>query len=143
MRHFILTSTAFTGSIEYKYCQEGYLIWFMYNASMSIDARHYVLTKMPLNIRGFEDLLGKSKTLQVEEVQVDLSFDAFWEAYSHKINKKRCVPIYNKLSTDKRMKCIQSIAPYKKYLNRTNYRNPTDPENYLRKEMYLNDWNKL
>lgn len=111
MRHFILTSTSFTGSTEYKYCEAGYLIWFRYDAIMTKEQREWLLSHMPLTIRGFEDVVGKSKTLKVEEVQVDLSFEAFWEAYSHKINKKRCVPIYNKLSTDKRMKCIQSIVP--------------------------------
>lgn len=143
MKHFVLTSTAFAGNIEYKYCDEGYLIWFSYQATMSSTQRDYALTKMPLTISGFEALIGNSKTLKVEEIQLDLSFDAFWEAYGNKINKKRCQPLFEKLNTDNRLLCIKSIASYKRYLNKTNFRNPVDPENYLRKEMYLNDWNKL
>lgn len=143
MRHFILTSTSFTGSLEYKYCDNGYLIWFQYNALASDSQRNWLLSNMPLTVSGFNEVVSKAKSFKVEEIQLDLSFDAFWEQYGHKINKKRCLPLYNKLSTEKRMQCIKSIVPYKRYLARTNYRNKTDPENYLRKEMYLNDWNKL
>lgn len=143
MKHYILTSPKFAGSIEYKYCDEGYLTWFSYQATMSSKQREYALTKMPLTINGFQDLIGNSDTLKVEEILLDFSFDAFWESYANKINRKRCEPIYNKLTNEKKLQCIKSIASYKRYLRKTNFRNEVDPENYLKREMYLNDWNKL
>lgn len=143
MRHFVVTSTAFSGHIEYKFCDEGYLVEFIYQATMTAKQRDYALTKMPLTIQGFEELKGNSTTIKVEEVLQDLSFDAFWELYNNKINKKRCVPLYDKLNIEKRRLCIQSIPNYMVYLKKTNFRNQADPETYLRKEMYLNNWQKL
>ncbi len=143
MRHFILTSTSFTGSVEYKYCDEGYLVWFNYQATMTGTQRDKILIKMPLTIRGFEDLVALSKSLKVEEVAEDITFDAFWAAYGHKVNRQRCIPLFDKLSTENRRKCIRSVAPYLKYLARTNFRSKADPETYLRKQMYLNEWSKL
>lgn len=143
MKHFILTSTAFTGSIEYKYCEDGYLISYKYDATMSQKQREFILRKMPLTIHGFQDLIGKSKTLNVEEVQTDMSFDNFWNLYDKKINRKRCMPIWDKLSDADKLKCLNSIAQYIKYLHRTGYRDQKDPDGYLRDRLFETEWNKI
>lgn len=143
MKHYILTSSKFAGSVQYKYCDEGFLVWFQYDAAMSDAQRIYTLQKMPLTLQGFQDLMGTSKTVKIEEVMPDLSFDAFWNAYDKKINRKRCEPLWNKLKDHERMQCLKSIPQYVKYLTRTNYRAKKDPDGYLRDRLFETEWHRL
>lgn len=143
MRHYILTSSAFAGYIEYKFSDDSFLISFRYEANMTDQQRIKILTMMPLTIRGFEDLVAVSKTLKVEEVKQDLSFEAFWNAYDKKINRKRCEPLWNKLKDPERLICLNNIPIYKRYLQRTNFRAQKDPDGYLRDRLFETEWNKI
>ncbi|MCZ2129290.1 MAG: hypothetical protein LC109_03385 [Bacteroidia bacterium] len=143
MRHFILTSTSFTGQIEYKYCNEGYLISFKNEAALSAVQREKILVKMPLTIAGFNNLIAISKTLTVQEIEQDLGFDSFWNLYDKKINRKRCEPLWNKLKDADRLRCMQNIPVYKRYLQRTNFRAQKDPDGYLRDRLFETEWNKI
>jgi hypothetical protein len=143
MRHFILTSTNFTGQVEYKFSDDSYLISFKYEANMTDQQRVQLLKLMPLTVRGFEDLVAAGKTLKVEEVQQSLDFDAFWNAYDKKINRKRCQPLWDKLSNADKLRCLHSIPPYKRYLHRTNFRAQKDPDGYLRDRLFETEWKKL
>ncbi len=143
MKHFILTSTQFEGQVVYKYDTDGYLVYFSYEADMSQAQREHVLRKMPLTLQGFHDLLGKSKTASIEEVPQSLDFDTFWEAYGHKVKRKRCEPLWKKMSEAERMQCMKSIPVYIRYLGRSGYRGKKDPDGYLRDRMWETDWNKI
>lgn len=142
MKHYILTSSKFDGQIVYKYDAAGYLVYFSYEAEMNEEQRTWALTKMPLTASGFTDMVGKSTTVKVQEIKQDLGFDAFWEAYDHKLNRKRCEPLWNKMNEKNRLLCLNSIRAYNKYLERTGIRKK-DPEGYLKNEMYHNDYHKL
>lgn len=143
MKHFILTSPQFTGSVTYKYCDAGYLIYFSYDATMRDDQREHVLVKMPLTLAGFNEVIGKSKTAKIEEVPEDISFDAFWEAYGKKINRKRSEPLYNKLSDADKMLCMRCLPQYDKYLARTGFRAKKDPDGFLRDRFFETNFNTL
>lgn len=142
MRHFILTSSKFSGQVSYKYCDSGYLIEFRYEATMNDQQRNWLLSKMPLTIAGFEALIANSDTVKVEEVMLDLSFESFWKTYPHKRNPQRCKPLWEKMSEKNKLQCLQSIEPYKRYVQRRGIAHK-DPEGYLRGQEYLNDFNKL
>lgn len=79
----------------------------------------------------------------LEMVPTDLSFDAFWKAYNKKINRKRCEPLWKKMSDAERVECLMNIPKYHAFLKRFPTRGKLDPESYLRKGAYQNDWSKI
>jgi hypothetical protein len=141
MKHFILTSTKFTGQLEYKYDTLGYLIYFEYNATMTLEQQKYILQKMPLALANLRELVQGNSTVSIVEVPADISFEYFWKKYNNKVNRKRAEPLYNKLSDKTKLAVLDSIDPYLRYLFRTGYRGQKDPDGYLRDEMYKTDWN--
>lgn len=48
----------------------------------------------------------------------DLSFDAFWNAYNHKIKKVVSEKAWNRLSKKDRMEAIKGVKPYDNFLKR-------------------------
>jgi hypothetical protein len=142
MKHYILTSPNFKGQISYKFSDDGYLTYFYYEATMNEKQRDWLLTKMPLTIRGFEDMVSSSAVVKIQEVKIGLEFEDFWNTYPHKRNKHRCEPLWDKMNDKHRLQCLLSLEPYKRYLERTRIRHK-DPEGYLRGKEFLNDWNKL
>ena len=150
MKKYVLTSDMFTGQVTFGYNENGYLVYYN-NESDWTDTqfdwfyRVHIDTEsiwLPLFSTNIQVLSQKIKG-KLTEVPPDLSFEAFWNAYGRKINRKRSEDIYKKLSDAKRLKCILSIKPYLDYLSRVKWRNQADPDTYLRQEMYDSNWNQL
>ncbi|MBS4064199.1 MAG: hypothetical protein KGZ74_06540 [Chitinophagaceae bacterium] len=138
---YTLTSPKFTGKLVFGYTN-GLLTHFECAAQMKEEGYKWILENFPLvpsTLKKMADAIpGK-----MEVVPEDLSFDAFWNAYGKKANRHRCEPLWNKLSDADRIECLSSIKPYDSYLKRVNYRAKLDPENYLKKEAFRNNWNQL
>jgi hypothetical protein len=69
-----------------------------------------------------------------------LHYDMFWKAYNKKINNKRCIQLWNKMSKTKQVKAYYGITQYDKFLSKEDWRTKADPETYLRNEMFYNEW---
>lgn len=148
MRKFSITSQEFEGEIFVEYNEFGVLDYFdarltKFNGA-AIGA---LLNKLPKDIsknpkKTLQDFLD-SLTKKVHMAECSATFDAFWEAYGKKINKKRTEKLWNKLSEKNKLAAIRSIAQYDRFLK---YKEPgrakADPETYLRNEMFFNEWNK-
>lgn len=143
MKHFILTSSQFEGSVSFKYDEAGYLVWFHYMAEMDNQKREYLLSHLPLTLSGFDYLVKKSPTAKIEEVPEDLSFEAFWNAYDMKHNRKRCEPLWNRLSESDKLRCIKSIARYNAYLKRVGWIGKKHPDGYLSNRYFETEWDKM
>jgi hypothetical protein len=57
-----------------------------------------------------------TKVFTVEKSVADLSFDALWKLYDHKIAKFHAEKAFEKLKEEAVIKCFLSIPLYKKYL---------------------------
>lgn len=144
MRKFVLTSSLFAGSVTFGFNESGWLVLLNNEAEFN-DVQYKWLFedhRFPKRIEAVTVLASLIKG-KLEEVPPDISFDAFWNAYGRKVNRKRCEGLYKKMSDAQRLKCVLSIQPYLSYLARVKWRNQADPDTYLRQEMYDSDWNRL
>lgn len=57
-----------------------------------------------------------TKVFEIEKSVADLSFDALWKLYDHKIAKFHAERAFEKLKEEAIIKCFVSIPIYKKYL---------------------------
>jgi hypothetical protein len=57
-----------------------------------------------------------TKVFVVEKSVADLSFDALWKMYDHKIAKFHAEKAFSKLKEEAKIKCFLSIPKYLKYL---------------------------
>lgn len=138
---YILKSKSFTGSVIFGYKND--MLCLFNNESEMIDEQiKWLLPNLPLSKSCLADFQKKVKG-SVEIVPPDTSFGAFWESYGKKINKKRCMPLWNKLKESDRIMCLMSLTSYDGYLKRANGRAKLDPENYLKRESYHTNWNTI
>lgn len=87
--------------------------------------------------------LSSTANFKITEIPADLTFERFWNTYDHKINKKRCIPLYNKLSDADKFLAITKIKDYKSYLSWQQWRGTLDPEKWLRDRQFETEWKKL
>jgi len=139
-KKFLLTSINFEGQITFGYNDEGYLVYYLNESDQSEMQLRNFLALLPRVEEEFYKITN-IPTVTVVKVPIDLSFDRFWEIQLKKINKLRCIPIYNKLKDKDRIDAIAQYVPYTVYCNK-NSRGIVDPENYLKKEYFKNDWKK-
>lgn len=140
MKKYILTSPRFNGSVTFGYDEADNLV-FYHNESDNEAVVMWLKRNLPTNEAEL-NALQKRIEGSIKEVPPDLTFDTFWSKYDKKINRKRCEPMWKKLSDAEKTQAISNIKPYEQYLGRTGYRGKADPENYLRRELYATDWKK-
>lgn len=140
MRRFLITSPSFTGEAEIVFDDNGRLIRFdVGKTNMPVSLVRGFKERIPAFINELE-MAFKGLRVTIVEVDFEINFDMWWEKYDKKINRKRCVPIWNKLNKSKQIKAYFGIEAYEKFLARINWRSKADPETYLRSEMFENEW---
>lgn len=90
-----------------------------------------------------QSLAPLAEKFTIVEIPADLSFDRFWEVYNHKVNRKRCLPLYAKLEDSDKFLAIIKIKDYRAYLSRVQWRSAVDPERWLRDRMFETEWKKI
>lgn len=141
MNKYLLTSKAFVGSVVFGY-RDGILTLFENDTEMTYEQIKWCAEHLPTHEEQLEELRRVIKG-SIQEVPPATDFDTFWQTYGKKINKKRCEPLWKKLTEADRALAIMSVRAYDGYLKRSNGRAKMDPENYLRKESFRNEWNSL
>ena len=137
---YILKHSKITGKVVFGYAG-GQLRFFEDESDMSMDQLVKIFNKLPLNIERLKEVATKiGGALQV--IPTDLTFLKFWNAYKKKINRYRAEPLWKKLSDADKAECIMSIPAYESFLIRSP-RGKLDPENYLKKRSWENNWNSL
>lgn len=143
MKKLILTSQNIVGEIQVLYGVDMKLVMFdLMNADLNEDQIDYFKKKAPIfftNRQEFKKAFN-SDALEVMEVEFEVTFDMFYEAYPKKVNKYRCEPLWNKFSESMKIKAYAGVARYKRHLAEESWRAVLDPENYLKKKAWLNDW---
>lgn len=139
MRRFLLSSKKFTGTAELVYHTSGHLMLLdLSKAKMDTETiRHFKAAVSP-----HIDTLTERFTADVTVVEAafEITFEMFWNAYDLKIHRKRCEAIWERMSVDKKVAAWMGVQAYDAYLQSTGYRKKADPENYLKKEYWLNEW---
>jgi len=75
------------------------------------------------------------KNFKIEVGKPDLSFDAFWESYNHKIKKSMSETAWKRLSQKDQMSAIAYIPTYDKYLHRKHVAKAA-PSSYLNQKYW-------
>lgn len=140
MKKYVLTSPSFAGSVELGYDFNGHLVFYSYAAEMSEKQLQWFLPRLPKNEVELNGLKAVVKG-ELKEVPADLSFDAFWDKYDKKINRKRCEPIWKKLTDAQKMQALMNVPAYDSYLQRTGI-GKAHPDNYLTREYFSVDWRR-
>ncbi|MDM8176863.1 hypothetical protein QT327_21350 [Olivibacter sp. 47] len=141
MKKFVLTSPKFMGSIQFWYNEIDLLINYTNETDLDETGHKWMLGNLPEHLSMLDGLKAKIKG-NINELPPDLTFEAFYEPYSHKVQKKRALALWNKMNDESKLAAIFSVKPYLAYLQRVKWRNQADPDTYLRNAMYETDWNK-
>lgn len=142
MKKLILTSPGFNGEVELLYGTDGMLVLIdMQNADLNAAQVRYLKTASPIFYEkdSFKAAF-RSDTLVVTEGDYKVTFDMFYNEYGVKRNRDRCEKIWAKMSEVERVKAYAGIKPYKRHLTLNTWKTQADPENYLKKKFWLNDW---
>ncbi len=141
MKKIILTSPNFTGNVVFAYNEQGILVIYHNESDMDEKALRWLLKYLPNDVEGLKALSSKI-TGRLEEVPADVSFDAFWNLYDKKVNRKRSEPMFKKLTDEEKLQCVVAVKPYKRYCS-NNGRGIADPEKYINQRYFETDWRNL
>lgn len=84
---------------------------------------------------------GKLPEFKLTEIQPDLSFNAFWDKYAHKVgNKKRVEKLWNGLSEPEKAAVFPAIKRYNFYLANRPGMQRTYPETFLSQRRWENEY---
>jgi hypothetical protein len=142
MRRFILTNTnRFSGIVDLLYNEHGTLCLVdLRNADIDEQTIKLLVHNLPATFKELSQGKGFGKDTAVVEADYEITFEMFWNSYGKKINRKRCEPLFYKLSKEKQIKAVHGIHAYNKYLTKESWRTKLDPETYLRNESWESEW---
>ncbi|AYD48220.1 hypothetical protein [Arachidicoccus soli] len=142
IKRFLITSKNFFGHVEVAYgINEMVSVIDFSDCSMLPNQRQPFKEAVPVLFSAFEDFV-KQYNLTAVEAEYEVSFNDFWNGYGKKINKKRCEPIWKKMSKTEQVLCVTGLPAYHRYRQRLN-KWQYDPDTYLKDKMWENEWNKL
>ena len=142
MKRFIVTSSSWIGEAEIVYNDNGLLVKLSFD-NCTIPAHEKVVSGFkaitPVLMGDLQTAFAHTKATVVE-ADFEVTFDMFWKAYNHKINKVRTLPLWNKLSKTDQVKAYYGIAAYDKYLKKESWMGKQLPENYIRNKSWENEY---
>lgn len=107
-----LTSTAFTGYVEFQFNDQDLLIKMEIHAALSEQQQVYLLRHMPREITELQAM--KSPTVSITEMKQDVTFDMFWIRYDDRMSssKKRTMAKWDKMTPADRARAYWYIPTY-------------------------------
>lgn len=145
MRKFIITSPNYTGEAHVIYGLDNSLITLDYSrAELTVNQAQLMKDAVPVVFYP-QSFLESFQNLPVTVVEgtYELTFDMFWDKYDHKINRKRCEPLWEKLGKTKQVKAYHGITPYDNHLALNKWKTKANPETFLKEEYWETDWSKV
>jgi hypothetical protein len=142
MKKYIITSPKFTGHVDVLYGLDAKLLQIDFSKSdLSEQQIIYFKEKLPVFYsENFLSSFGTKNLLQVIEEGYRVSFEEFWERYDKKINKLRTQAAWNKLSEADQANAFFKLPNYERHLALNTWLNKLDPENYIKKRAWENQW---
>lgn len=141
MHKIIITSTSFTGEVYVLYGPERQLLTIDFkHAEISDNNKHFIKSKCPCLLdKDFPQCFTGAPLTFTREGQT-IEFDQFWDAYAYKVNRLRAYKEWNKLKPPDKMKAFYGIVKYDKHLKENTWKNKADPENYIKKKYWENEY---
>jgi hypothetical protein len=130
-KSYALRSSQFSGHLIFAYDEEGRLTEFRLEAGLSAQQHQYLLDAFPATLGLLLALCNSSKTLRLEALPEDLSFDRFWDAYDYKVARRKAEALWARLSQGERKMALDGIKPYDNWVLKKNLAK-CYPETYLR-----------
>lgn len=141
MTQYFITHSSYTGEIKVVYNQDKLLDGFDCSSTNLSERRRAIFKEViPVRIEDLEGIKEVIKGCHIIAEELEISFDMFWNKYDKKINRKRCEPLWRKLSKAKQYAAYNGIAAYNRYLHSTGFRGKQDPDNYLRNETWTSEF---
>lgn len=141
MRRFLITSPKFEGTAE-VFFNTAEILCRIDCLSTNMDAETIRAFKKAIPATIQELITGSNfdRSTTIVEAGYRMTFEEFWKKYNKKINKARCIPIYDKLNDADTVLCCNGIDQYDKFLAKVRVRQKLDPENWLKQRAWENDW---
>jgi hypothetical protein len=139
MRQFVLKSSSGNECV-FGFNEGNLLVVFRADEEMANDALDWLHANMPYYRMALYTLAEKHG-FEVTELAIDLSFEAFWEAYKYKVgNKSRVVKAWDKLSDADKVKVLDSLGKYKRWLQIHPTIEKAFPETYLNQRRFESEF---
>ena len=85
-------------------------------------------------IKGWQQRLKKN--FEVTVGLVDITFDAFWQAYRHRPRKAETQDYWKKMKESDKIKALSGLRGYDNFLRLESWRTKIDAIRYLKKRIY-------
>lgn len=139
MKLFLITSPRYNGSAEVLYTETGVLCKIdCMQTDMDAATINAFKKCVACHIEKLTEGFG-SDTIVVEG-NYEVSFEMFWKAYNKKINKFRCIKLWEKMEKTMQVRAYFGVSEYAKYLKKESWRTKADPETYLRNQYWDNEY---
>lgn len=138
MKRYRFTSKQFGGHILFAYTDSGQCASVEFNTELNTEQIEYFARNFPMQHTGLEAIAGR--TGKIELIEADLSFENFWNTYAVKINRKRAMPLWERLSRADRAACFAALPRYRYYCQTRGIAR-ANPENYLRDRRWEDELN--
>jgi len=117
---------------------DGLISLFEISGDYTADQHRFVMGNIPIVIDGIKRF-DKSK-FTIEEVPMDLSWEYFWDAYGHKVGKKKMAEsAWTKLDDATRIKVLISLPRYDAHLKATGIQK-AHATTFINQEYYDNEY---
>lgn len=142
MKKFIITSDVFAGEVHVVYDADNKFgaVDFL-SAEISGEQIEWVYSRIPI-VYTPESFAARfnATNITITEQGFEVTFDMFWEKYGLKLNRKRCMGLWEKLSAGKKLKAYYGITAYNNHLAHFAWQSKANPDRYLRDEYWENEW---
>ncbi len=137
--NYLITNKQTGTNVLFKYDKNGSCVFYEFQGELTpADKMQFLFDRFPFTLSRLEKwkMLKYVKVIQVSE---DISFTIFWNKYANKVgNKQRAMRLWDALPDAEKMKAIENIRTYNKYL----FMNPNvqklNPETYLNQQRWNN-----
>jgi hypothetical protein len=140
MNRYLITSSHYTGEVELVFDTTGRLVRIdMQSTNMTVVQVDKFKERIPAVENLLEQRFSDTKVTIVQS-EYEVTFEQFWKKYNKKINKLRGEQEWNKLSKAEQVCAFFGIDAYDKFLAQVKVRQKLDPENYLKRKSWENEW---
>lgn len=137
MRKYLITHKKTKATLLFTFDENSVLKAFKSEIKSSSRTAEFYKSVFPFEEKGLE-YFKTNKEFEIELVEQDLSFDAFWNTFNNKVgNKKRANKLWVSLTDVDKAKALSYIKRYDNILKQSNVQK-LYPETYLSQERYNN-----
>lgn len=151
MKRYIITSPAFTGEVGVLYGSDHRLQFVDFTkAQMSNEQIAFFKEHVPVELDAtrvdehteiISTSFGRSRLSVVGE-GYHVTFEMWWKRYNIKRNKGRCEQLWSKMTEAERVNAYFKLGSYERHLQLNTWKTKAEPDTYLRKRYYENDYTK-